>query len=130
MVRLPPAIDPIDLVLSVTADPQVRARAGSVVVLVPSVGWAERLVARLERRGIAATNAWAQARAGWPVVVGSAHGAWAPVARLAAAIVLDAHDAAYREESAPTYSAVEVCASEPGGRRRRACWCRPSHPWS
>jgi primosomal protein N' (replication factor Y) len=27
---------------------------------------------------------------------------------LAAAVVLDAHDAAYREESAPTYSAVEV----------------------
>jgi primosomal protein N' (replication factor Y) len=30
------------------------------------------------------------------------------VPRLAAAVVLDAHDAAYREESAPTYSAVEV----------------------
>ena len=27
---------------------------------------------------------------------------------LAAAVVLDAHDAAYREESAPTYSAVDV----------------------
>jgi primosomal protein N' (replication factor Y) len=30
------------------------------------------------------------------------------VPRLAAAVVLDAHDAAYREESTPTYSAVEV----------------------
>jgi primosomal protein N' (replication factor Y) len=30
------------------------------------------------------------------------------VPRLAAAVVLDAHDAAYREESAPTYSAVDV----------------------
>jgi primosomal protein N' (replication factor Y) len=30
------------------------------------------------------------------------------VPQLAAAVVLDAHDAAYREESSPTYSAVEV----------------------
>ena len=43
-------------------------------------------------------------------MVGSRAGAWAPVPRLAAAVVLDAHDAAYREESAPTYSAVEVLA--------------------
>ncbi len=77
-------------------------------MLVPSTGWAERLVARLVRRGVAATSDWAQARAGWPVVVGTRASAWAPVPRLAAAVVLDAHDAAYREESAPTYSAVEV----------------------
>ena len=60
------------------------------------------------RRGCPATGAWDAARAGWPVVVGSRAGAWAPVPRLAAAIVLDAHDASYREESAPTYSAVDV----------------------
>ncbi|HWD56132.1 MAG TPA: hypothetical protein VG346_13480 [Acidimicrobiales bacterium] len=108
MVRLPPATDLIDLVLSVVEDEGVRARAGSVVVLVPSTGWAERLAQRLVRRGVAATRTWEQARAGWPVVVGTRTGAWAPVPRLAAAIVLDAHDAAYREESAPTYSAVEV----------------------
>jgi primosomal protein N' (replication factor Y) len=41
-------------------------------------------------------------------VVGNRAGAWAPVPRLAAVVVLDAHDAAYREESAPTYSAVDV----------------------
>ncbi len=46
--------------------------------------------------------------AGWPVVVGSRAGAWAPVPRLAAAVVLDAHDPSYREESAPTYSAIDV----------------------
>jgi primosomal protein N' (replication factor Y) len=40
--------------------------------------------------------------------VGNRAAAWAPVPRLAAAIVLDAHDEAYREESAPTYSAVGV----------------------
>lgn len=108
IVRLPPATDLIDLVLSVTGDERVRARAGSVVVLVPSTGWAERLVARLLRRGVPATAGWAEARAGWPVVVGTRRGAWAPVPHLAAAVVLDAHDAAYREESAPTYSAVDV----------------------
>ncbi len=108
VVRLPPATDLIDLVLSVVDDAGVQARHGSVVVLVPSKGWAERFVARLRRRGVAATSEWAQARAGWPVVVGTRAGAWSPVPRLAAAVVLDAHDAAYREESAPTYSAVEV----------------------
>jgi primosomal protein N' (replication factor Y) len=88
----------------------VQGRRGSVMVLVPSAGWAERLTARLVRRGCPTAQSWEQARAGWPVVVGSRAGAWAPLPRLAAAVVLDAHDAAYREESAPTYSAVDVVA--------------------
>jgi primosomal protein N' (replication factor Y) (superfamily II helicase) len=108
IVRQPPVTDPIDLVLSVVGSPVVRARDGSVLVLVPSSSWAERLTARLARRGYPAAGTWEQARAGWPVVVGSRAGAWAPVVRLAAVVVLDAHDAAYREESAPTYSAVDV----------------------
>jgi len=108
VVRLPPATDLIDLVLSVVGDPGVLARGGTVLVLVPSTGWAQRLTSRLVRRGCAATMAWDEARAGWPVVVGSRSGAWAPAPRLAAAVVLDAHDASYREESAPTYSAVDV----------------------
>jgi len=108
LVRLPPDTDLIDLVLAVVDDPVVRARGGSTVVLVPSTGWAERLTARLRRRGRAATGAWDEARAGWPMVVGSRAAAWCPVPRLAAAVVLDAHDSAYVEESSPTYSAVEV----------------------
>ena len=108
VVRQPPLTDPIELVLSVLGDPGVRARAGSVLVLVPSAGWAERLTRRLERRGWPTAGSWEQARAGWPVVVGNRAGAWAPVPALAAAVILDAHDAAYREESAPTYSAVDV----------------------
>jgi primosomal protein N' (replication factor Y) len=110
LVREPPLTDPIDLVLSVVGDPAVQGRRGSVLVLVPSAGWAERLTARLVRRGCPTAQSWEQARAGWPVVVGSRAGAWAPLPRLAAAVVLDAHDAAYREESAPTYSAVDVVA--------------------
>ena len=108
VVRLPPTTDLIELVCAVVGDPAVRARRGSTVVLVPGTGWAERLRARLARRGYAATGDWEQARAGWPVVVGSRSGAWSPVPRLAAAVVLDAHDAAYGEESAPTYNALEV----------------------
>ena len=110
MLRLPPAADLIDLVLSVLGSVGAGGAGdpGSVLVLVPSTGWAERLTARLERRGYPVARNWEQARAGWPVVVGSRAAAWAPLPRLAAAIVLDAHDAAYREESAPTYSAVDV----------------------
>ena len=125
VVRLPPVTDLIDLVLSVVAAPGVRAREGSVVVLVPSTGWAERLVARLVRRGCPATNAWDEARAGWPVVVGSRAGAWAPVPRLSAAVVLDAHDASYREESAPTYSALDVLVER---ARRQASPCVLASP--
>jgi primosomal protein N' (replication factor Y) (superfamily II helicase) len=115
MVRLPPATDLIDLVLAVLRDVLAGGAtggatggAGSVVVLAPSTGWAERLGVRLARRGYPVAASWDEARAGWPLVVGSRVAAWAPVPHLAAAIVLDAHDAAYREESAPTYSAVDV----------------------
>lgn len=116
MVRLPPATDLIDLVLAVLDRTSVDPDAGSVLVLVPSTGWATRLSARLVRRGYPVAGTWEEARAGWPVVVGSRAAAWAPVPRLGAAVVLDAHDAAYREESAPTYSAVDVVVE----RARRA----------
>ncbi len=108
VVRLPPATDLLDLVLSTLTRIRPGGGVGSVLVLVPSSGWASRLAERLVRRGWPATTDWAEARAGWPVVVGSRAGAWAPVPQLAAAVVLDAHDSAYREESSPTYSAVEV----------------------
>ncbi len=51
MVRLPPATDLIDLVLVRRQPGGGAAGAGSVLVLVPSTGWAERLSARLVRRG-------------------------------------------------------------------------------
>jgi primosomal protein N' (replication factor Y) len=120
VVRLPPAMDLIDLVLAVATDANTRSRGGSLLVLVPSVGWAERLTTRLNRRGLAATTDWAQARARWPIVVGSRAGAWAPVPSLSAAVVLDVHDDAYREESAPTYSAVDV-AIERARRQGAPC---------
>jgi primosomal protein N' (replication factor Y) len=117
VLRIPPTTDLIDLVLAAAAG---KKADGSLLVLVPSVGWAERLVGRLTRRGYAATSDWAQARAGWPIVIGSRAAAWAPVPELAAAVVLDAHDASYREESAPTYSAVDVVVER---ARRAGCPC-------
>jgi primosomal protein N' (replication factor Y) (superfamily II helicase) len=125
VVRLPPVIDLIDLVLAVVDDPAVCSRDGSTIVLVPSTGWAERLTARLRRRGCAATGSWEEARAGWPVVVGSRAGAWAPVPRLAAAVILDAHDAAYREETTPTYSALDVLVER---TRREGSRCLLASP--
>ncbi|MHB1487975.1 MAG: primosomal protein N', partial [Acidimicrobiales bacterium] len=59
---------------------------------------------------------WPQARAGGYVVVGSRAAAWAPVSRLGAVLVLDAHDQAYVEERAPTWNAWTVVTE----RARRA----------
>jgi primosomal protein N' (replication factor Y) len=101
--RLPPASDPLPVVLEVIDG---AMGPGSVVVLVPSVGWAERLAARLRRRGVPVARDWAEAAAGWPVVVGSRAAAWSPVPRLAGAVVIDAHDEAYRDR----YDAGEVLA--------------------
>jgi primosomal protein N' (replication factor Y) len=116
LLRIPPTTDLLELVLAVVNAPETIAQAGGVLVLVPAVGWAERLCGRLVQRGYRATTDWAEARAGWPIVLGSRASAWAPLPALSAALVLDAHDEAYREESAPTYSAVDVVIE----RARRA----------
>jgi primosomal protein N' (replication factor Y) len=128
LLRLPPTTDLIDAVLTVVNDPDTREKEGTVLVLVPSLGWAERLVDRLVRRGLAATTEWAKARAGWPIVVGSRSGAWAPVPRLAAALVLDAHDEGFREESAPTYSAVDVVIERASREGSRCLLISPAPP--
>ena len=125
ILRIAPTTDLIDVVLAVVDDAQASSRPGGVLVVVPAVGWAERLCARLVRRGYLATTDWAQARAGWPIVVGSRGAAWAPLPRLAAALVLDAHDESYREESAPTYSAVDVITER---ARREGCPCVLTSP--
>jgi primosomal protein N' (replication factor Y) len=120
VIRLAPATDVLDVVLASADRVAAQGAPGSLLVLVPSVGWAERLTKRLNRRGYPATTDWVQARAGWPIVVGSRAAAWAPLPHLAAAVVLDAHDPAYREQSAPTYSAVDVVMER---ARRSAAPC-------
>jgi primosomal protein N' (replication factor Y) len=106
--RLPPAEDLLGVVMEVVASAEADAK--SALVLVPSRGWAERLAVRLRSRGVDVASSWAEAAAGWPVVVGSRAAAWAPVPRLGAAVVLDAHD--YQDR----YDASEVVAE----RARRA----------
>ena len=77
--QLAPTTDPIDIVLA--AYESTRGR-GSLLVLTPTDAWAERLAARLRRRGLFVAQgeqAWPQARAGWPVVVGARGVAFAPL---------------------------------------------------
>lgn len=97
--RVAPAHDLLPLVLET-----VERADGTVLVVVPAAGWSERLSARLRRRGLDVASDWSEAAAGWPVVVGSRAAAWAPVPRLGAAVVLDAHD--YHDR----YDASEVVA--------------------
>ncbi|HEX3793211.1 MAG TPA: hypothetical protein VHV57_01800 [Acidimicrobiales bacterium] len=125
VLRIAPTTDLLDLVTAVLDDPSVSTREGGVLVLVPSLGWAERLTERLVRRGYGATTRWDEARAGWPVAVGTRVGAWAPLPSLAAVVVLDAHDEAYIEESSPTYSAVEVAVER---ARRQGVPCLLTSP--
>ena len=71
MLQLSPTTDPLALILGAYA--QCEGREGSLVVLVPTEGWAQRLRGRLEQRGCAVASGeeqWDRMRAGWPVVVG------------------------------------------------------------
>jgi primosomal protein N' (replication factor Y) len=61
---------------------------------------------------------WELAATGRAAVVGTRAAAWAPIPKLRGAVVIDAHDQAYCEERAPTWSAVEVVLER--GRRDSA----------
>jgi primosomal protein N' (replication factor Y) len=107
VVRLAPALD---ATLVVT---EVLHRLGSegVLVLAPSRWRAARLADRLAGSGVETAllpDQWEQAARGRATVVGARAAAWAPLERVRAALVLDAHDEAYREERTPTWSAVDV----------------------
>ena len=125
VLRLPPAADRYALVVAaVAATPPGR----DALVLCPSVAQARALAARLrragrpvacvahDRPGAAAAGEWARAAAGGMTVVGARAGAWAPVPHLGRVVVLDEHDQAYQEESAPTWHARDVAVE----RARRA----------
>ena len=107
VVRLAPSLDAALLVLELVH----RTGPDGVLVLAPSRSRADHLVDRLRAARVPVAllpDAWARARAGGCVVVGTRVAAWAPMERLRAAVVLDAHDEAYREERSPTWSAVDV----------------------
>ncbi|MEI6701796.1 MAG: hypothetical protein WCL38_08590, partial [Actinomycetota bacterium] len=110
VVTLGAVEDPFDLVLEVIL--QATSRTGSVIVAAPTIAYATRLSARLQRSGCAVAGPgpeqWSQARAGWPVVVGVRGVAFAPVPDIASIVVLDAHEDTFTDERTPTWSAVDV----------------------
>ena len=111
VLRLPPAADSYPVALA-------AARLGNALVLAPSVSAARQLGLRLRRAGVDVAilpREWAAARVG-SVCVGSRAAAWAPMADVAAVVVLDEHDEVYQEERAPTWHARDVVIE----RARRA----------
>ena len=120
LLRVPPDSDLLPIVEATAA-----RVAGPLVVLVPSTGWAERLRGRLARRGWRATGDWDKAAAGWPIVVGTRAGAFAPVPGLGAALVLDCHDEAYREERSPRFDAALVLAERADRAGAPCLWVSP-----
>ena len=115
VLRLPPAEDPFPLLLA-ASDRLAPARRGGeagVLVLAASARVAAALGGRLRRAGrpvAVLPGDWARARAGGCIAIGTRAAAFAPLPRLAAAVVLDAHDEVYHEERAPTWCAWEVVA--------------------
>jgi primosomal protein N' (replication factor Y) len=114
VVRLAPSLDTTLLVLELVH----RTGPDGVLVVAPSRSRADHLAVRLRGAGVPVAllpGDWASARSGDCVVVGTRAGAWAPIGQLRAAVVLDAHDEALREERSPTWSAVDVVVER--GRR-------------
>lgn len=119
VVRLAPGHDTVALaeaaasVLAGVPDASGGDSAAGALVLAPSQHGAARLAARLRAAGHPVAllpGQWANARAGGCVAVGSRAAAFGPLPALGAAVVLDAHDEAYHEERAPTWSAWQVVA--------------------
>ncbi len=117
VVRLGPGDDPWPVVLAAVARGERAGPDAGVLVLTPGLRAAGDVARRLRSQGIATAllpGDWARARAGGCVVVGARAAAFAPVARLGAAVVLDAHDEVYHEERAPTWAAWAVVAERAG----------------
>jgi primosomal protein N' (replication factor Y) (superfamily II helicase) len=111
VLRLPPAADVYGVVLA-------AAQRGHALILAPSAHQARHLARRLGRAGIGVAlmpGDWARARAG-ATVVGTRAAAWAPVADLAAVVLIDEHDERWQQEASPTWHARDVVIE----RARRA----------
>ncbi len=128
VLQVSPNTDPLALILGAYA--RVSSSEGSLLVLVPTEAWAQRLRGRLEQRGLAVAAGeaqWDRMRAGWPVVVGSRGAALAPVPRVAGAVVVDADDESYRNTGAPTWDAVTMLR-ERCRRDGAPLWCTSMVP--
>ncbi len=109
VVLVSPTHDPMALILH--AYQATLATPGSLLVLVPTEAWAQRLRGRLEQRGCALAQGdgdWDRMRGEWPVIVGARGAALAPTPRVRAAVIVDADDEAYRSESSPTWDATSM----------------------
>lgn len=128
LVRVGPCTDPMDFVLAMLHGVEATEAKGCLLVTTPTTAWAQRLAERLAQRGVQAIGPdhWAAAAAGYPVVVGARASSLAPVPALAAALVLDAHDGAYRQTQTPCWDAVtmlaERCRRE-GAPLVATSWC-------
>ncbi len=106
-----PSEDPLPLAIAAAAQ-------GQALILVPDQLRADQLVRQLGRAGVWAVRypqGWAGALAG-ATVVGNLAAAWAPAPNLAAVLVIDEHDEAFRAGAAPTWSGRDVAVE----RARRA----------
>jgi primosomal protein N' (replication factor Y) (superfamily II helicase) len=111
LVRLPPAA-PLDPVVLAAVVP------GNALILCPTAASARSVGGVLRGAGVPVARHprdWALGAAG-ATVVGTRAAAWAPVAGLAAVLVIDEHDEAHRQEQAPTWHARDVALE----RARRA----------
>ncbi len=111
VVRLAPGADRYPLVLA-------ACRRGNALIVLPGVDEARHLAIRLRRAGVPVAlvpEDWSDARGGC-TAVGARSAAWAPVADLAAVLVLDEHDEGHKQEQTPAWHARDVVAE----RARRA----------
>ena len=109
VVLVSPTHDPLALILH--AYESTLEQPGSLLVLVPTEAWAQRLRGRLEQRGCAVAQGegeWDRMRGTWPVIVGARGVALAPTPRVRAAVIVDADDEAYRSQSSPTWDATTM----------------------
>jgi primosomal protein N' (replication factor Y) len=110
VLRLPPAAPRFEVVEALL---ESLGAADGVLLLVPERRDADVLRRRLEARDVPVAvlpDDWERAAAGGRVVVASRAGAFAPLPRLRAAAVLDAHDESYSETRVPAWSAPVVLA--------------------
>ncbi|MCP5028842.1 MAG: hypothetical protein GY929_21425 [Actinomycetia bacterium] len=111
VVQLPPGDDVYGLCLAAAA-------CGNALIVAPGVVEARHLRLRLRRSGVAASlvpDEWARAAVGG-TVIGARASVFAPVADLAAVLVIDEHDEVHQEERMPTWNARDVAVE----RARRA----------